>query len=261
MCGVPVHAAEAYLARLIRHGFTVAICEQIEDPAEAKKRGGEVGGAARRRARGHARHADRGRAARRARGTTTWPRWPMPAATTRRSPGSTSPTGAFRVPAGRRARTSPPRWRGSIPARSCWPTGCCASRAVRAVRTIGNRPCRRCPAPRFDSENGAARLQTLYGVATLDAFGSFSPRRARRRRRAARLCRADPAGQAAAPVAAARAMAPAARCMAIDAATRRNLELMRSARRRAPGPPARRHRPHASPAPARGCWPHGWPRR
>ena len=39
MCGVPVHAAETYLARLIRHGFRVAICEQVEDPAEARKRG------------------------------------------------------------------------------------------------------------------------------------------------------------------------------------------------------------------------------
>jgi len=40
MCGVPWHAHEAYLARLIRQGFRVAICEQIEDAAEAKKRGG-----------------------------------------------------------------------------------------------------------------------------------------------------------------------------------------------------------------------------
>src|SRR5947209_170474 len=39
MCGVPVHTAEAYLARLIRAGFKVAICEQVEDPAEAKRRG------------------------------------------------------------------------------------------------------------------------------------------------------------------------------------------------------------------------------
>ena len=39
MCGVPVHAAEAYLAKLIRAGFKVAVCEQMEDPAEAKKRG------------------------------------------------------------------------------------------------------------------------------------------------------------------------------------------------------------------------------
>jgi len=39
MCGVPVHAADNYLARLIRAGFKVAVCEQVEDPAEAKKRG------------------------------------------------------------------------------------------------------------------------------------------------------------------------------------------------------------------------------
>ncbi len=39
MCGVPVHAADAYLEKLIRKGFRVAVCEQMEDPAEAKKRG------------------------------------------------------------------------------------------------------------------------------------------------------------------------------------------------------------------------------
>ena len=39
MCGVPVHSAEAYLLTLIRKGFRVAVCEQTEDPAEAKKRG------------------------------------------------------------------------------------------------------------------------------------------------------------------------------------------------------------------------------
>ena len=39
MCGVPVHAAESYLEKLIRKGFRVAVCEQVEDPLEAKKRG------------------------------------------------------------------------------------------------------------------------------------------------------------------------------------------------------------------------------
>ena len=42
MAGVPVHAAEAYLAKLIRAGFKVAVCEQMEDPAEARKRGGKA---------------------------------------------------------------------------------------------------------------------------------------------------------------------------------------------------------------------------
>jgi DNA mismatch repair protein MutS len=40
MCGVPVHAAEGYLARLIKAGCRVAIAEQVETPEEAKKRGG-----------------------------------------------------------------------------------------------------------------------------------------------------------------------------------------------------------------------------
>lgn len=39
MCGVPVHAAENYLLRLIGKGFKVAVCEQMEAPEEAKKRG------------------------------------------------------------------------------------------------------------------------------------------------------------------------------------------------------------------------------
>lgn len=36
MCGIPYHAADSYISRLIENGFKVAICEQVEDPAEAK---------------------------------------------------------------------------------------------------------------------------------------------------------------------------------------------------------------------------------
>src|SRR5690606_21163184 len=39
MCGVPIHAANDYLNKLIKLGHRVAICEQVEDPKEAKKRG------------------------------------------------------------------------------------------------------------------------------------------------------------------------------------------------------------------------------
>ncbi|HEC90303.1 MAG TPA: DNA mismatch repair protein MutS, partial [Alphaproteobacteria bacterium] len=42
MCGVPVKAHESYLARLIKKGFRVAVCEQTEDPKEAKKRGSKA---------------------------------------------------------------------------------------------------------------------------------------------------------------------------------------------------------------------------
>ncbi len=41
MCGVPFHAADDYLQKLIALGFRVAVCEQLENPAEAKKRGGK----------------------------------------------------------------------------------------------------------------------------------------------------------------------------------------------------------------------------
>jgi DNA mismatch repair protein MutS len=36
MCGVPYHAADAYIAKLIKNGFRVALCDQVEDPAVAK---------------------------------------------------------------------------------------------------------------------------------------------------------------------------------------------------------------------------------
>src|SRR6185295_10017968 len=41
MCGVPIHAADQYLQKLIAAGHRVAVCEQVEDPAEARKRGGK----------------------------------------------------------------------------------------------------------------------------------------------------------------------------------------------------------------------------
>lgn len=42
MCGVPVHSYEGYLARLVKAGYKVAICEQLEPPEEAKKAGRAV---------------------------------------------------------------------------------------------------------------------------------------------------------------------------------------------------------------------------
>src|SRR5580698_6262735 len=39
MCGVPAHSYETYLAKLIKNGFRVVVCEQRESPEEAKKRG------------------------------------------------------------------------------------------------------------------------------------------------------------------------------------------------------------------------------
>jgi DNA mismatch repair protein MutS len=42
MCGVPIHRADEYLQRLIAKGYRVAVCEQLEDPAEARKRGSKA---------------------------------------------------------------------------------------------------------------------------------------------------------------------------------------------------------------------------
>ncbi len=42
MCGVPAHSADGYLQTLIRKGFRVAVCEQTEDPAEARRRGSKT---------------------------------------------------------------------------------------------------------------------------------------------------------------------------------------------------------------------------
>lgn len=42
MCGIPFHALEPYLAKLLRQGYKVAICEQLETPEQAKKRGSKA---------------------------------------------------------------------------------------------------------------------------------------------------------------------------------------------------------------------------
>ncbi len=59
MAGVPYHAVEQYLARLVKLGESVAICEQIGDPSTVQRPGRAQG-----HARRHARHADRCGAAR-----------------------------------------------------------------------------------------------------------------------------------------------------------------------------------------------------
>ena len=90
MCGVPVHAAEGYLLTLIRKGFRVAVCEQMEDPAEARKRGAKS--VVRREVVRLVTpgHADRGEPARGAAAQLS--RAPSPRCAARgRSPGWTSP--------------------------------------------------------------------------------------------------------------------------------------------------------------------------
>src|SRR5687767_4711991 len=42
MAGVPVHAADVYIARLVERGYHIAICRQVEDPASARENGSTV---------------------------------------------------------------------------------------------------------------------------------------------------------------------------------------------------------------------------
>ena len=64
MCGVPIHAADDYLQKLISLGHRVAVCEQTRRSRRGQEARGEVGGQARRRAPGHPRDDHRGGAAR-----------------------------------------------------------------------------------------------------------------------------------------------------------------------------------------------------
>ncbi|MDE1148790.1 MAG: DNA mismatch repair protein MutS [Azospirillaceae bacterium] len=171
MCGVPVHSHENYLSRLIRLGFRVAICEQTEDPAEARKRGGKSvvrrevvrvvtpgtiteDGLLDARSNNYlAALADVGGALGLAwldlsTGELTLQpvdRPALPAALARLSPGElllserlTQQPDLFELWA---------EWRDQLTVQ---------------------------PNARFDSENGRQRLLDLYGVGTLDAFGNFS---------------------------------------------------------------------------------------
>jgi DNA mismatch repair protein MutS len=223
MCGVPVHSHEVYLARLIRKGFRVAVCEQTEDPAEARKRGGKS-------------------VVRRAvvrvvtPGTLTEDalleaRSHVYLCALAEAAGGTGlawldlSTGAVAVQpttradlAGALARVDPGEL--LVPDRLLADDAVAAALAPWKDRLVPQ------PASRFDSENGRRRLLALYGVGTLDAFGTFE--RAEVAALGAlvdyvaltqkgRVPRLDPPRRI-----------TAGQLMEIDPATRRNLELVRT---------------------------------
>ena len=192
MCGVPVHAADDYLQKLIALGHRVAVCEQTEDPADARQR--QVGRPPRCDAARYARHDHRGPAARfrpqqLSRGAGADGR-AATAATGTRLPGS----------------TSRPASSASSNAR---PAGCLAAlariepREVLVVDRLADDPEVRSlmsglgaaltplPAAFFDAGHAESELAELFGVKTMESFGNFSARRAFRRRGADRLCRQD----------------------------------------------------------------------
>lgn len=160
MCGVPVHAAESYLARLIRAGCRVAIAEQVESPEAAKARGGKTlvaraivrfvtAGTLTEEALLNPRRANRLAAVCEVRGT-------LGVAAVDIS------TGAMEL------EDCAPGELGAVLARLG------ASELV-APEGFGAAPdAIPLPAGDFSSAAGERRLKDLHGVATLDGFGQFS---------------------------------------------------------------------------------------
>ncbi|MDF0603726.1 DNA mismatch repair protein MutS [Psychromarinibacter sp. C21-152] len=218
MCGVPVHSAEGYLLTLIRKGFRVAVCEQMEDPVEAKKRGsksvvkrdvvrlvtpGTLTEESLLDARRHnflAAYAEV-----RDEGALAW---------------VDISTGAFRVMPCTRSRLSPELAR-------IGPREVLLSEAVEAdlaelVTDLGATPT---PLSRgsFDSTSGEKRLTALFQVGTLEAFGSFT--RPETAALGAIVDYLDITQKGKLPLLRPPARESASQSVQIDAATRRNLEL------------------------------------
>ena len=220
MCGVPVHAADAYLARLIRQGFRVAICEQMEDPAEAKKRGGKQ-------------PVRRGVVRIVTAGTITEDNL----LDSRRH----NFLAALAEAAGELALASVELSTGEVEFQpvDAAQVGAALARLAPGELLISDRLLQRpdlfevlgdwkavltpLPGARFDSESGRRRLAQLYGVGTLDGFGTFG--RAEYAAGGALLDYIDLTQQGKHPKLGIPRRISAGAVMEIDAATRRNLEL------------------------------------
>jgi len=211
MCGVPVHAAEGYLARLIKAGHRVAIAEQTESPAEAKKRGGSKTLVAR----GIVRVVTAGTLTEEALLDAKAANWLV----------AVSEVGGDLAMAA--ADISTGRFEIGSVARGQMDAELARLSAAEIIvpdtfvpAPDGAYPC---PRARFDSAAGEARMKTLFGVATLDGYGAFS--RAELSAAAGLLAYLDNAGQGTLPFLQPPERRQAAGHMLIDAATRESLEL------------------------------------
>ncbi|MDA0996745.1 MAG: DNA mismatch repair protein MutS, partial [Proteobacteria bacterium] len=221
MCGVPVHSHEVYLNRLIRKGFRVAICEQMEDPAEARKRGAKAvvnRGVARIVTPGtiteetllEARRANYLAAVAQAQGEAgiAW----IDVSTGEMKTQAAAPSELAAV----LARIQP--------GEALVPDSLLALGALQAAwRELQDR-LTPLPQSRFDSENGKRRLQALFGVATLDAYGDFS--RAEVAAAGALVDYIELTQKGRMPRIAPPVRVVPGSLLEIDAATRRNLELV-----------------------------------
>jgi DNA mismatch repair protein MutS len=222
MCGVPVHSHEAYLSRLIRQGFKVAVCEQVEDPAEAKKRGAKsvveravvrviTPGTLTEDSLLDARSHNYLAAIAEAQGELALAWLDLSTADFATQPLLTGQLAAAL------ARLAP----GEV----LVPDRLLAREPLKTVLEEWNAVLTPLPSARFDSDNARKRLQAAFNVAALDSFGAFS--RAETAACGALLDYVELTQAGKRP-----ALAPPRReradgTMEIDPATRRNLELVR----------------------------------
>jgi DNA mismatch repair protein MutS len=211
MCGVPVHASEAYLARLIRAGHRVAIAEQIESPAAAKARGGKS-----LVARGIVRVVTAGTLTEEALLEARSSNWLVALAPLGDLVGYAAAdvsTGRFELgacdPIGLDAELA-----RLGPSETIIPEGSALSGEIR-------------PRSDFSALDGERRLKGLFGVVTLDGLGGFD--KAELAACAGLLAYLDHVGKGALPFLEPPHKRSSSDHMAIDAATRDSLELVRTA--------------------------------
>ena len=215
MCGVPVHAADAYLARLIKAGHRVAIADQIESPAEARARGSKsIVARAVVRVVTAGTLTEEGLLDARA---ANWLVALFDAAGTVGIAAADVSAGRFELGEVPRAMLEAELARLApseivIPAR--WGEG---SSPVDGPGTATF------DATSFSSSRGEAQLKAMHGVATLDGFGQFT--RAELAAAAGLLAYLDHAGKGTVPFLSPPAKRGSDAHMAIDAATRESLEL------------------------------------
>ncbi|NTF30567.1 DNA mismatch repair protein MutS [Rhizobium skierniewicense] len=227
MCGVPVHAADDYLQKLILRGYRVAVCEQTEDPAEAKKRGSKS--VVRR---------DVVRLV--TPGTLTEEKLLSPEESNylmalARIRGSAEAqfalawidisTGVFRLAETTLTRLLADIWRID-PRELIVADSLFHDEELKAVFDVLGRVAVPQPAVLFDSATAEGRVARYFGVTTLDGFGTFS--RVEMAAAAAAVAYVEKTQIAERPPLAAPERESAASTLFIDPATRANLELTKT---------------------------------
>ncbi len=213
MCGVPVHSHEAYVARLVKAGHAVAIAEQTEDPATAKKRGSKsiVNRAIVRVITPGTLTEERLLEGRR----SNWLLAGFPGADEVGLAWADISTGELwlaAVPAGALAD----ELARIGPAETLWPDDDTGSAAPPGATPL--------PRPRFDSQAAARGLAERLGVASLDGYGSFP--RAALAAAGGLLAQISGTSRGSTVHLQPPRLHRADGVMAIDAATRRSLDLM-----------------------------------